>query len=145
MAFCIHNIVTDEKAELEGVWQDYEGGSRVKLARFNNEKAQRMRMEWYQENKALLEALADKGDEGEKQREELFKQGECKIMAEAVLLDWEGFEDLNGKTVKHSPKVAEQYLLMSKDFRKDMSMLSGNRDKYLLKNLQEDVEAAKKS
>lgn len=145
MAFCIHNTITDEKAELEGVWQEYEGGSRVKLARFNNEKAQRMRIEWYQENKALLEALAEKGEDGEKQREEMFKQGEAKIMAEAVLLDWEGFEDAKGKEVKHSVETAEQYLLLSKDFRKDMSMMSGNRDKYLLKNLQEDVEAAKKS
>jgi hypothetical protein len=145
MAFCIHNTVTDEKAEIEGIWMDYDGGSRVKLARFNNEKAQRMRMEWYQENKALLEALADKGEEGEQQREDLFKAGEAKIMSEAVLLDWDGFEDLEGKKVKHTQKTAEQYLLLSKDFRKDMSMMSGNRDKYLLKNLQEDVEAAKKS
>lgn len=145
MAFCIHNTITDEKAELEGVWQEYEDGSRVKLARFNNEKAQRMRIEWYQENKALLEALAEKGEDGEKQREEMFKQGEAKIMAEAVLLDWEGFEDAKGKEVKYTAETAEQYLLLSKDFRKDMSMMSGNRDKYLLKNLQDDVEAAKKS
>ena len=145
MAFCIHNTITDEKAELEGIWQEYEGGSRVKLARFNNEKAQRMRLDWYQENKALLESLAEKGEEGEQQRDELFKKGEAKIMSEAVLLDWEGFEDAKGKEVKHTAETAEQYLLLSKDFRKDMSMMSGNRDKYLLKNLQEDVEAAKKS
>lgn len=145
MAFCIHNTITDEKAELEGIWMDYDGGSRVKLARFNNEKAQRMRLDWYQENKALLESLAEKGEEGENQRDELFKKGEAKIMSEAVLLDWEGFEDAKGKVVKYSAETAEQYLLLSKDFRKDMSMMSGNRDKYLLKNLQEDVEAAKKS
>ncbi len=67
------------------------------------------------------------------------------VMAEAVLLDWEGFEDAEGKPVKFSKKTAEQYLFVSKDFRKDMSLMSGNRDKYLLKNLQDDVEAAKKS
>lgn len=145
MAFCIENTITDEKAELEGIWMDYEGGSRVKLARFNNEKAQAMRIEWYQENKAQLEALEGKGEDAEAKRTEMFKQGEAKVMAEAVLLGWEGFEDAAGKPVEHTTKTAEQYLLMSKDFRKDMSMMSGNRDKYLLKNLQDDVEAAKKS
>ena len=146
MAFCIHNTITDEKAELEGVWMPYEGGSRVKLARFNNETAQRMRIEWYQENKTLLESLAEKNTEkAEEQRTELFKAGESEIMSKAVLLDWEGFEDENGKEVKYSQKTAEQYLTLSRDFRKDMTTMSGNRDQYLLKNLQKDVEDAKKS
>lgn len=146
MGFCIENAITDEKLETEGVWVPYEGGSRVLVGRFNNEKAQTMRVKLYQENKEVIDAgSAPDATEADKAKaDELSKDLENKVLSEAVILGWEGFEDAEGNTVKYTPETAKSYIELSRDFRRDMVMASSTRDRYLAKSLEADVESAKK-
>lgn len=138
MALCIATqMVTDPELEKAGVWHDYEGGSRLKVARHNNEEAQSMRIELYSANKQVLEA---KTDESEQKAKDL----ECEVLAKAVLMDWEGMVDEDGNELKCDPEVGELYLKLSKDFRRDVTALSTQRDSYLVKNIKSDTETAKK-
>lgn len=138
MALCITtSMITDEKAELEGVWSPYESGSELLLARYNNEEAQKIRIECYRDNKAAIDAGGELG-------EKLALEAEIKAMSEAVIKGWKGFIDEAGAEVEFTVDTAKKYITLSKDFRKDVQMLSAGREKYLAQNLKADAAKAKK-
>lgn len=138
MALCITtSMITDEKAELEGVWTSYESGAELLLARYNNEEAQKIRIERYRENKAAIDAGGELG-------EKLAMEAEIEAMSQAVLKGWTGIIDDKGEEVPFSVDTAKTYLTLSKDFRKDVQMLSAGREKYLAQNLKADAAKAKK-
>lgn len=138
MALCITtSMITDEKAELEGVWVPYESGAELLLARYNNEEAQKIRIERYRENKAAIDAGGELG-------EKLAMDSEIEAMSQAVLKGWKGLVDEKGNEVEFSVETAKTYLTLSKDFRKDVQILSSQRDKYLAQNLKSDAAKAKK-
>ncbi len=147
--FNIESIRTDEAAESEGVWFPYLNGSKVKLARYNNEAAEAARVKIYASHRALLDAAATadaKTEEGkalEARASQLLQETDIKVMSEHVIKDWEGFIDDKGKNLKFSPEVAAEYLKV-KDFRKGILERSNDTSKYLVSAIQADAELAKK-
>jgi hypothetical protein len=138
MALCIRkSMITDERAEIEGVWQDYENGSRVLLARFDNEEAQKIRVEEYRENRAVI-------DQGGELADTISLRAEIKAMSQAVVRGWEGFVDEDGNEDVYTPAKAAEYLELSKDFRRDMQRMSMGRERYLAQNLAADAKKVKK-
>lgn len=108
MAFDIKNFATDKDKELEGVWEDLGQGARVLVARAGNRNfaagygAIPSGVRRLLEKDALDPAAAD--------------ATLCKLLAETILLGWEGM--LEGeKEVKYSKEVAAEMLVKYPDFR----------------------------
>ena len=101
-------FATDEILEVEGRWVDLDKSSKIRVARMNNEKYQVEFRKQYAENKATLE----KGDE---EADELAKQIFISVMAQTILVGWEGIA-YKGKAMKYSVENAKK-LLQHKDFR----------------------------
>lgn len=137
------DLVTNETAENEGVWKDYESGSRLLLARLTNENAQKARMAAYNEWRALLERKNADGTSTEEAQAKM-EEIDAEVIAKHVLKDWEGIEDDEGNPVPYTPEVGEEYLNLSKDFRQDVRVMAGERSSYLESSIAGDTEKAKK-
>lgn len=105
----ISRFATDLDLEESGVWIDIGDGAQLKIARVGNPNYQkvirRLRAPYRAQirNKTLHEDLQD----------DLV----IKAFAEAILLDWKGLEDDNGKAIKYSQENAYQLMKDLKDFR----------------------------
>ena len=137
------DLVTSKTAEVEGVWRDYESGSKLLLARLTNENAQKARMEAFNEWRTLLERKTADGNSTPEAQEKM-EEIEAEVIAKHVLKGWSGIEGDDGQEVPFTPETAEQYLNMSKDFRQDVRMYSGERASYLESSIAADTEKAKK-
>jgi hypothetical protein len=118
MSFDIVRDTTDPKKEQEGVWMDYLGGSRVKIARLGNANFENIfnrKMAPYrkQERKGTLST-------------DIQTKIVCECASESILLDWEGFTK-DGKPLKYSKLAAKELLEASVDFRNDMVELAGEQ------------------
>lgn len=104
MTFDINSMKTDRNAENDGVWIDYEGGLRLKIARLNSEKHQ--------------QAMIAKQREFRKRRRlgntteisaEALRRLTCESMADNILLDWENMVE-GGKAIEYSRAEAIRLL-----------------------------------
>jgi hypothetical protein len=134
----IRDTKTNHSAETEGVWVDYQSGSRLLLARFENEKAQTYRIESFRENESVI-----KGKDLVK-ADEKAREISTKALAKFVLLGWEGIVDDNGEAVPYSEELAYHYLTESRDFARDVIFESNQREKYLESTIAADVAKVKK-
>lgn len=137
------DLVTSKTAEVEGVWRDYESGSKLLLARLTNETAQKARMEAFNEWRTLLERKDADGNSTPEAQEKM-EEIEAEVIANHVLKGWSGIEDDDGQEVPFTPATAEQYLNLSKDFRQDVRMMAGERASYLESSIAADTAKAKK-
>ena len=102
-------FATDLSLEEDGVWIDIGDGARLKIARIGNpryKEALRAKLKPYR-SKAAQAALSD----------EQWLHINCEVEAKTILLDWEGWEQDNGKKATYSEKAAYQMLHGLKDFR----------------------------
>jgi len=103
-SFDISNMASDIKKENEGVWHDYEGGLRLKIARLNNEDHQQFMLEKRREvNQSQRFGVG--GEIGKEKLNELTIEG----MARHILVNWECMVE-NGKTLAYSVKEATRII-----------------------------------
>jgi hypothetical protein len=113
---------TDEKKEVEGVWVDLnDKGARVLVARAGNKKYARLFSREYEKHQRALESKTDEADA-------LSDKLVVEIMAEAILLNWEGLS-FKGQSLPYSKENARK-LLGVKDFRTHISKVSNDFDAY---------------
>lgn len=118
----LKGFATDENAEVNGRWFDLSDTVKVKVARFGNkehEEAKRRLQEPYLVQIRNGTLSSDKNEELS-----------VRAMAETILLDWEGIEDVDGNPVEYSQDAAYQALLDNRDFRDMISMLAADSAAY---------------
>lgn len=101
----------DPVSEVDGVWFDYEGGSRLLVARYGN--PEHVKLERQLETK--MASRLQTGDEHDKvdARMELNRRA----FSRAVLKGWEGILDEDGETeLAYSPEAAEDLLKLPEFF-----------------------------
>lgn len=138
----LRDTKTNEEAEVEGVWVDYLSDSRLKLARWDNEKAQTARFESYHNNEAILKSK-DK-DGGTTVADAKAKEIEINTLANYVLVGWEGIVDDEGNEIPYSSELAKEYLAESRDFRRDVTKMANSSTNYLESVIAKDVAKVKK-
>ena len=99
-SFDISAMATDVKKENEGVWHDYDGGLRLKIARLNNEDHQQFMLE----QRRKLNQSQRFGVGGEISKAEL-KRLTIEGMALHILVGWECMVE-DGKTLAYSLEEA---------------------------------------
>ena len=120
---------TDEKKELEGVWEDIGDGGRILIARTNNPKYEKLFTKLIKPHRGRLRRgnLSD----------ELSKEITVKLLADTILLDWEGIEE-DGESLQYSKPEAERLLKDYKDFRNMVSEMAGEIDLFRQEEEEED-------
>ncbi len=130
----IERIKTDESKEIQGVWEDYILGIRVKVARDLNSK--------YREE---LRNLIDP-DKGEYRKEKISIEAFTKITnivrARTILLGWENIDDSNNKPITYSAIQSEKFFADPelKDFCAFVVAISKDQDKYAKEVLEESAK-----
>lgn len=129
----------DTTKETEGVWFDYEEGIRFKIAKWENPN-------WALKMLVLMKPYQQRQQRGKQIEETVYLDIMNKVMAETIILDWEGLKDgdedfkystknaltmLEDETLKH---LKEWILERSQDIRN-----------YYVDRIEEGVEQAKKS
>ena len=104
-----------------GVWFPF-GTGRIKLARFNSKRHKSA-----QDKHARVNALASMA--GVKVDEDTAKRTFIKIVAEGIIVEWEGFS-LNGQPYAYTPENAEAQLVEHPDFLEDVFALANNYDAF---------------
>jgi hypothetical protein len=130
----IERIKTDESKEIQGVWEDYILGIRVKVARDLNPK--------YREE---LRNLIDP-DKGEYRKEKIdidtFTKITNIVRARTILLGWENIDDNDGKPIPYSAIASEKFFANPelKDFCAFVVAISKDQDKYAKEVLEESAK-----
>jgi len=116
-------FATDKAAEEGGVWVEIGEGAAVKVARFGNDRHQaaldRLRKPYRNILRAGGEIPADRHTEIA-----------IEAMADALLLDWRGFENDDGSEVAYSREMAVWFLTELKDFRNQIAALAMEVESY---------------
>lgn len=136
MSFNLASLKTDETAEQEGVLFDYYGGSKLRIARSNNKRAEALRRKLIRDNAMLLDTDDDKNAD-------LYLKWDCQVLAETILLGWEGIEDEEGNPVEATLENRLKAVSEFKDFREDVLRMSGLRDRYKAERNKKDAEDLK--
>ena len=111
----------------DGKWFDYRDGSRVRVARLNNDKFRkivRMKLKPY----GMVRNVPD----------QVMDDVTCRAMAESILLGWDGFTS-NGQPLTYSTETAHQLLKALPDFRDEISQFATAFEEYV-KEGQEEQE-----
>lgn len=123
-------FATDEKSELEGIWEDVAEGAKVLVARVGNkEYTERFR----RLGKGLQRQL-DRGTLPEDKQAAIL----ISILADTILLDWEGFAD-EGKPIQYSKENAKTMLKKYPDFRQFVWEVANDAENYRVKNREDDL------
>ena len=116
---------TDKNLENNGTWFDLGSGARVLVARAGNKAYSKMLSKLAQENQLTL----DKDDEqAEAKAEELL----ILVMAQTILLGWEGITYKSDEDMPYSVDNAKM-LLAHGDFRKDIAGFADDFNAYKAK------------
>lgn len=119
-------FATDEKLENSGTWRDIGGGCRLLVARAGNRAYQKLLTKQYELNRAVLD-LGD--DTAAKKNDEIMVD----VMAQTVLLGWDGPLDFKKKPVGDYSVDKARELLQVKDFRRLVADMSNDMEAYLMK------------
>ena len=121
----------DKNKEIEGVWQDFGSGAKMKIARIGNSEYQKVFQKISKPHRKSIRrgTLAD--DVAEKLLVE--------AMAESILLDWEGVED-GGVALPYTKENAIRVLLEYKDLRDQVTEIANEMESF---KAEEDAEAEK--
>lgn len=113
---------TDEAKENEGVWCEIGSGTKLLVARSGNRKYTRMLAKLVEQNQRALDTKDDAADQ-------LSDQILIDVMAQTILLGWEGVEFKGTKALPYSAENAKK-LLAVKDFRKLVAKLADDFDNF---------------
>lgn len=97
----IDSLAVDPTAAEEGVWASFMG-AKFKIARSNSDRANHLRAK-------LTLARWDEITGGGEEAEQIANEVQARVLAESVLLDWEGVTKA-GKPIKYTPDLAFEYL-----------------------------------
>lgn len=119
---------TNKKLEDEGVWVDIGDGGKLKIARAGNKKAVSYSRQVAKPHMAQIQfgKLSD----------EVATQIACEVMAECILLDWQGMTD-GGVDLPYSKENALKMLTDYPDFRDYVSQIANER-----KTFQKEIDEA---
>jgi len=121
----------DNRKTEEGVWRTLPSGLKVKVASVRSPKYATAIMR-------LKRTYAETLNIKDKDTINLIT---CKAMAQAILLDWEGAEDENGKDVPYSTEAAEEYLSRYEVFREEVSAVAAGDDNYRPEDIGKKLES----
>lgn len=134
----IDSLAVDPSAAEEGTWASFMG-AKFLIARHNSDKANLLR------SKLTLEKW-DEVTAGDANSEQVAKQINAKVLAEAVLLGWEGVVK-GGEEIPYTPEVGYQYLVdpRFRDLAQFVENYSLNRANYRQRAEHEVIESVKDS
>lgn len=124
---------TNETAAEEGVFVDFGDGIQVKVARFDNKQSRDLRRKLEKPYRNILQR-------NRQLPPELEEKLAIQQIAEAVIKDWKGITDENGKEIKFTPEAAKEILTKYPDFLNDVLTVSMERDLFRQEALEEDVK-----
>ncbi len=123
-------FATDEKSELEGIWEDVGGGAKVLVARIGNKHY----TERFKRLGKGLQRQLDRGTLPEDKQAAIL----VAIIADTILLDWSGFAD-EGKPIEYSKENAKLMLKKYSDFRQLVWDIADDANLYRTKDREEDL------
>ena len=135
----LSKIENNLEKENEGVWLTYDGDIEVKIARFGNDRYQKIAEALYKPVKKQLQ----RGSLGSKRATELAS----KAVAKGIIVDWRGIEDDDGNLIPFSEEKAIEFMLNPKlkDFKDWIANESQSIANFENEVLEEEVELVKKS
>lgn len=122
---------TDQSAETDGVWVDLGPELKVKLRRFSCPQAKTVR-------KRLETPYAGTIRAGGSIPDEVMEGITIQIIAEAIIVDWEGATDREGNPLPNTTAAKLQVLNDLPDFRNQIAAIALDRDTFK-KELDEDA------
>ena len=126
---------TDEHAEVFGIWKTIGQGTRIKVARSGNSNYKKLIREKLAEYTAMgVSSIPD----------EEWTKIQNGVLAETILLDWEGLEEKPNELVDYSTEKAAEWLNKYKEFRKIVLLVADNVDNYRNVHIKEVKENIKK-
>ena len=123
-------FATDEKSELEGIWEDVGEGAKVLVARVGNKEY----TERFRHIGKGLQRQLDRGTLPEDKQAAIL----ISIIADTILLDWSGFAD-EGKLLSYSKENAKLMLKKYPDFRQFVWDIANDAENYRVKNREDDL------
>ncbi len=131
--FDLEELFTDQKKEVDGVWVDFYGGAKLKLASMQSPVYKAALAKQAKLNKLRL-------DDDNDDVVELVNELTCKAMADHVLIDWKGINLPEEKDAKYTPEKGETALLRSAKFREFVAEAADDHN-----NFKATADAVKKS
>ena len=128
----LSKVKTDSKKEIEGIWEDYEEGIRLKIARMGNPLYDE---EIYRLSKPVLKRSREiPADELER----ISKQA----VAKYILVDWENIEDDDGNEIPYSSEKALEYFNDHdlRGFYRDIILIANDRNRFRREFIEEAVK-----
>ena len=123
-------FATDEKSELEGIWENVGIGAKVLVARVGNKNY----TERFKRLGKGLQRQLDRGTLPEDNQAAIL----ISIMADTILLDWDGFSD-GGEAVIYSKDKAKEMLKKYPDFRQFIWDIANDIELYRVRDREEDL------
>ena len=131
MTFDLHTeFGTDEKSELEGVWEEVSDGARVLVARVGNDRF----TERYKRLGKGLQRQIDRNTLPKDKSQAIF----ITILAETILLDWEGLA-VKGVPIEYSKDNAKEMLKRYPDFRQFVWDIANDAEIFRIRDREEDL------
>ena len=135
--FNFGELMTDETSAKEGVWVDFYGGSRLRIASTHSPTYKSKLTKLARANRLIL-------DDSNPENYEAVQKITAEALATTVLLDWEGIhwpqpDGTVTRNVAYSPKLGIQALLKSDKFRDFVTEEAGRVSNFK----KELIEAAK--
>lgn len=134
MGFDIRKLATDDRLEREGSWVDFAEGVRFKIAHARNDNYQRGLRKLLRERPEFRTAIRE-GEEISDQAEERFKPETYRLIAEHILVGWEGIEE-GGQPVPYSVEKSLEYVTDLRPVR-EFVIEQANRNANFRRHLQE--------
>lgn len=117
--FNLLDLTIDEDISKKGVWVEFLGGSRLKIASSSSHIYKAMIARLYKQNRLRLDDANDANIQ-------LIQEITCEAMSKTVLLGWEGINwpDASGKVIEnipYTPELGKQALLRADQLREFVS------------------------
>lgn len=132
MGMKLSALLTDPKKDSDGVWFDYVGGVRFKVARWNHPAAQEaMRLALEREVTQFKGAVP---------KDEINKRSN-RVLADHILRDWSGVEDDKGQPVAYTADRAFEIFQSpgSEVLRDDIFLMSSKVDVFRAEGVRADL------
>lgn len=134
--FCLASLRQDDDKVIKGTLVPFMGEASLRIARFGSHPFNKMLSAAYKENEKIIKS-------GSEQGEIVAKQNMVFVMANHVLVGWEGVVDEKGNEVPYSVEAAEEYLKIDEiyDF---VEQESKKHENFRIKSVQDLGEELKK-
>lgn len=131
MSNFLERYKTNEKLEEDGVWVDFGGGVRVKIVRVTSRRSRDVRRK--------LERQYAKKYRNQDIPPEVMETILVEQLAQAIVQDWEGVTDLEGRAMEFNQENARFIFRKFKDFREDVTSASLMKETFLDEMREEDL------